>query len=74
MEEKQLKQLEIVRTTLASNDKAVKELKCAKEDLHKAIKLIVGHLDVYSVITGHSDEVLAASALVAITQQIEQLL
>lgn len=76
MDEKQKKQVEIIREVLKfdDNQRARQSLLDARLKLRNCAIMLTKDLSVIDVLSGHSDAVMAASAILGVEQQIEMLL
>lgn len=72
MDEKQKKQIEIIHSALTDECKEL--LQQSVESLREAGKVLLKDLTAYDVVSGHSEVMLAASAVMQIRQQLELIL
>lgn len=72
MDEKQKKQIEIIHSALTDECKAL--LQQGVDSLREAGKILLKDLTAYDVISGHSEVMLAGSAIMQIRQQLELIL
>lgn len=71
MEEKQTKQLEIIKKALQANRGAVCDI---HRDIVGLAQFILKDVTAYEVISGKSELMLAASALMSLAAQVEQII
>lgn len=72
MDEKQRKQIEIIHSALT--DECRDLLQQSVDSLREAGKVLLKDLTAYDVVSGHSEVMLAGSAIMQIRQQLELIL